>query len=128
MRLLLDTHTFIWAVESPERLTQTVQTAMQESANQRLVSMATVWELSIKTGLGKLTLSLPLKQWVTQAATALSATILPITIDDADQQSVLPLHHGDPFDRMLAAQSLVGNLTIVSRDAVFDRYGVSRIW
>lgn len=96
--------------------------------NERLLSAATIWELAIKVGLGKLTLSAPYRQWMAKAINDLVATILPITVDYADAQSGLSKHHWDPFDRMLIAQSQVEGISLVSNDTIFDRYGVSRIW
>jgi PIN domain nuclease of toxin-antitoxin system len=93
-----------------------------------LVSAATVWELAIKVGLKKLTLTRPYREWMTQALMDLDAALLPITVEYAHAQAQLPTHHGDPFDRLLAAQASVEGIRIVSHDAVFDLYGVMRIW
>ena len=128
MRLLLDSHTVIWAVDDPARLGSQAALALQDAANDLLLSAATIWELSIKVGLGKLSLSLPFRQWMNQAITDLGTTILPITVEYADVQARLPDHHGDPFDRLLVAQTQVENVTLVSIDAVFDRYGINRVW
>lgn len=79
-------------------------------------------------GLGKLTLSLPYRQWMTKAIGDLSLSILPITVEYADVQAGLPHHHGDPFDRMMIAQAMVENISAVSADPMVDVYGVNRIW
>ncbi len=128
MKLLLDTHTIIWSMDCPSKLSTAAVTAMQDRANQRFISIGSIWELSIKVRLGKLSLSLPFQEWIKQALAALSADLLTINVEDADRQLHLPLHHRDPFDRMLVARSLVGRLSVVSVDAVFDIYGVPRIW
>ena len=128
MKLLLDSHTVIWSMDSPSKLCAAAVAAMQDPANQRFVSIGSIWELSIKVRLGKLSLSLPFQDWITQALAALSADLLAISVEDADRQLQLPLHHRDPFDRMLAAQSLVGELSVVSTDDIFDVYGVPRLW
>lgn len=127
MRLLVDAHALIWAVEDPSKLGPQAATALADRTNEILVSAGTIWELSIKTGLGKLSLALPFAQWMNQAIADLGAAILPITIAHADAQSKLP-GRGDPFDRLLAAQSIVENVSIVSSDAGLDQYGVSRLW
>jgi PIN domain nuclease of toxin-antitoxin system len=78
--------------------------------------------------MGKLTLTLPYRQWISQAINDLQATILPITIEYADCQAKLPCHHRDPFDRLLIAQSLVEDIPLVSSEALFDQYGIKRNW
>ena len=101
---------------------------MRDPANALLVGAGTIWEISIKVGLKKLTLSMPYRQWISKAIADLGLTLLPITVEYADVQAGLPPHHGDPFDRLLVAQALVENLPIVSADAILDQYGVKRIW
>ena len=128
MRVLIDSHVLIWAVDEPARLGKGALTALQDPANDLLVSSGTVWELAIKVGLKKLTLSIPYKQWMTKAIADLSLSVLPISVDHADTQSRLSWHHRDPFDRLLAAQCMVERIPIVSADSVFDLYGVTRIW
>ena len=128
MRLLLDAHTLIWAVDDPAKLGPDATTALQAPSNDLLLSAGTIWEISIKVGLGKLSLSLPFQQWMEQAIHDLAAAVLPITIEYAAVQSGLPTHHGDPFDRLLAAQAQVENGPLVSTDAVFDQYGIQRVW
>ncbi len=128
MKVLLDSHTLIWAVDDPTRLSSVATTALQDPNNELVISAATIWEIAIKVGLKKLTLSGPFHVWMTKAVADLSAAILPITIDYADGQTRLPHHHRDPFDRMLIAQSLAEGISLVSADPVFDQYGISRLW
>jgi PIN domain nuclease of toxin-antitoxin system len=128
VRLLLDTHTLIWAVDDPSKLSGPATTALQDPANELLLSAATVWELAIKVGQKKLTLSLPYRQWMDRAIADLELTILPITVEYADKQAGLPSHHKDPFDRLLIAQVLTDSIPIVCADPAFDVYGVVRIW
>jgi len=128
VKLLLDTHTLIWAVDDPSKLGPQAVTALQDPANDLLLSAATIWEIAIKVGLGKLSLSVPYRQWMNQAITDLGMTVLPITVEYADVQVNLPKHHGDPFDRLLVAQSQVENNHLVSADPVFDQYGIHRLW
>ncbi|MBI1900309.1 MAG: type II toxin-antitoxin system VapC family toxin [Planctomycetia bacterium] len=127
MRLLLDSHALLWAVDEPSKLGPQAAAALANKANIVLVSAATVWELAIKCGRGKLTLAMPYRQWMTKAISDLGASLLPITVEYADVQATLPDHHRDPFDRLLAAQAQVENVPIVTHDAVFDQYGVSRV-
>ena len=128
MRVLLDTHTLLRAVEEPSRLGPDALSTVQDPLNDRLLSAATIWELAIKYGQGKITLSMPYRIWLETAITDLKLELLPVTVEYAERQSTLPTHHKDPFDRMMIAQVLVENIPIVSIDAAFDPYGVLRIW
>jgi PIN domain nuclease of toxin-antitoxin system len=128
MRLLVDAHIVIWAVDDPPKLSPHAATALEDPANELLLSAGTIWEVGIKVGLNKLSLSMPFRQWMNKAIADLGLTLLPITVDYADVQVGLPRHHGDPFDRLLVAQAQVENVSLVSADAVFDQYGVKRIW
>jgi PIN domain nuclease of toxin-antitoxin system len=128
VRLLLDSHTLIWAVDEPSRLSTAATTAVQDPANALLLSAATVWEIAIKVGLNKLNLTLPFRQWMNQAIADLGVSLLPITVEYADVQASLPNHHRDPFDRLLIAQALTEAVCVVSLDPAFDAYGVTRLW
>jgi PIN domain nuclease of toxin-antitoxin system len=125
---LIDTHTLFWSVEEPSKLSATALAALQDPANDRLLSAATIWELAIKFGQGKIALAMPYRQWMETAITDLKLNILPITVEYAERQAVLPPHHKDPFDRLMIAQALVEGIPIVSADVAFDPYGVTRIW
>ena len=128
MRLLLDTQSLTWYVDQDHLLSPTAHVAITDPQGDLLLSAASIWEIAIKVSIGKLTLSLPFKPWINKAISDLGLSILPITVDYADAQTGLPRHHGDPFDRLLIAQSLVEGISIVSIDAQFDAYGVTRIW
>jgi PIN domain nuclease of toxin-antitoxin system len=128
VRLLLDSHALIWAVDNPSQLGANAASALRDSNNELLLGAGTIWELSIKVGMGKLTLSLPYRQWMTQAIADLGVAILPITVEYADVQAALPTHHGDPFDRLLVAQAQVENVPLVSSDGLLDQYGIIRVW
>lgn len=128
MKLLLDTHTLIWSVDEPSKVSATAMAALQDPAAVRLLSAATVWELAIKVGQGKLTLSMPYRQWLEKAIADLVLEILPITVEYGERYATLPPHHKDPFDRLMVAQSLVDGIPLVGVDAAFDPYGVTRIW
>ena len=128
MRHLLDAHSLIWALDDPSKLGRQAIAVLEDPANELVISICTVWELSIKTGLNKLSLSLPYRQSIERALADLGLAISPITLDFAERQMALPFHHRDPFDRLLAAQCLFESMPIVSADSVFDQYGVIRVW
>jgi PIN domain nuclease of toxin-antitoxin system len=128
VRLLIDTNTLIWAVDHPAKLSVTATTALQDPANDLLLRAATVWELAIKIGQGKLILSLPYRQWMDKPIADLKLIHLPITVEYADRQASLPTHHKDPFDRLMIAQALVEGVSVVCADAAFDPYGITRVW
>lgn len=128
MRLLVDAHSLIWALDDPSRLGAGAIAALQAPENDLLLGAGTIWELSIKVRLAKLTLSLPFVQWMESAIADLELTVLPISLTHAGQQAELPFYHRDPFDRLLAAQAIVENTPLVSVDVIFDQYGVTRIW
>jgi PIN domain nuclease of toxin-antitoxin system len=118
VKLLLDTHTLLWAVEMPTKVGSAAMNLLSVPTNARLISAATIWELAIKVGAGKLTLSLPYRLWMETAITDLTLEIIPVTIEYAERQAMLPPHHKDPFDRLMIAQALVDGIPIVSNDAV----------
>jgi PIN domain nuclease of toxin-antitoxin system len=128
MRHLVDAHSLIWALDNPRKLGIRATVILEDPANELIVSVGTIWELSIKVGLGKLSLSLPYRTWMEKALVDLALVVSPITLELAERQMALPFHHRDPFDRLLAAQCLVEAIPIVSADSVFDQYGVSRTW
>jgi PIN domain nuclease of toxin-antitoxin system len=127
MTYLLDTHTFLWLLNTPEMLPRQTLNLAVERGNKMVLSLATPWEMAIKEGTGKLEVSDILSSFqstVTQAG----YTVIETTVGQAIRSGRLPLHHKDPFDRLLAAQALELRIPIISRDAIFDRYGVTRIW
>lgn len=128
MRLLLDTHILIWYVDQDHLLSRTVHAAITDPLNELYLSAATIWEMGIKIGQGKLTLSGPFRPWVEKAILDLDLILLPITVEVSDVQSRLPHPHGDPFDRMLVAQTQTEGITLASKDAIFDQYGIPRLW
>ncbi|SRR5258706_5018342 len=128
MRALIDTHTLIWMAADEVKLGAMALGVSRDPANQLLVSIASLWELAIKTGLGKLNLSLSFAEFVTQVFDRFAIELLPITTDHLVTLTQLPYHHRDPFDRLLAAQCRSDVLPIVSIDSAFDVYGVQRIW
>jgi PIN domain nuclease of toxin-antitoxin system len=127
MRVLIDSHVLIWALDDPARLGSNTVTTLRDPANELLLSTTTVWELAVKVGIGNLPLSLPFRAWMEKAIVDLRLLLLPFTLDHAERYVGLPFHHRDPFDRLIAAQALADGVPLVSVDAVFDGYGVTRI-
>ncbi len=115
-------------MDDPAKLGAEARKALADPTNDLFVSSATVWELAIKVGLRKLQLSDPYRLWMNQAIAILRAAVIPITIEHAEQQLSLPLHHRDPFDRLLIAQAIVESASIISSDVQFDAYGINRVW
>jgi PIN domain nuclease of toxin-antitoxin system len=128
MKLLLDTHTFLWLVEGSPNLSAAAQAALADPANDLFLSVASVWELVIKVGNGKLTLSTPPDVFVTRWTAAYQLDLLPIQAAHALAVLPLPAHHKDPFDRILLAQATVEGMTLVSGDGKFAPYGVPLLW
>jgi PIN domain nuclease of toxin-antitoxin system len=120
MKLLLDTHALLWWLDDPTKLADTAQAAIREPENAVYVSAATAWEIAIKQALGKLDAPDNLRE----VLLACQFVPLPVTVEHAMGVRSLPLHHHDPFDRMLVAQAIVEGMTIVTRDASVLRYPV----
>ena len=128
MKLLLDSHTFLWAIQQPEQLSEVATTALQDMTNLLLVSLVTLWELQIKNDLGKLALVKPLRQMIEDEVEAGRMSILPITAEHIYALLGLPLHHRDPFDRLLIAQAQVEGATLVTKDHLIVLYPVPTLW
>jgi PIN domain nuclease of toxin-antitoxin system len=128
MRVLIDSHALIWYVDQDKLLSIASHAAISDPANDLLLSAGSIWEIGIKIGLGKLLLTQPFKVWMNQAISDLHVTVLPLTVEYVDVQSNLPKHHGDPFDRLIVAQAIVEQVSIISADVNLDAYGISRIW
>ena len=128
MNLLLDTHTFLWMSLDDPQLSETARAELSDTENELYLSPASYWELAIKISIGKYNLTEPLAAFVKREIVANNLKVLPINVDHTAEISTLPFHHKDPFDRMLVAQSMVENFPLVSRDTIFDQYGVVRIW
>lgn len=128
MRFLLDTHTFIWfAIDSP-KLSTLAKTLIENEENEKLLSIASVWEMAIKHSKGKLNLSLPFRLLIEQQLSLNSMELLSINLNHLEAVSTLPLHHGDPFDRLLISQAMVEQMPVLSADSALDAYSVQRVW
>ncbi len=128
MKLLLDTHAFIWFVEGNARLSLTTKAAIEDPANEPYLSMASLWEMAIKIGNGKLTLSKPFDAYIDSYMAPNAIAVLPIERPHISAVVTLPHHHRDPFDRLLVAQAAVEQMTLISVDSAFDHYGIQRLW
>jgi PIN domain nuclease of toxin-antitoxin system len=128
VRLLLDTHAFLWFVWDDPQLSGAAKTAIEDPTNQKLVSVASCWEIAIKAGSGKLTLDAPAAIFIPRELARNGFDLLDITLAHATGVETLPPHHKDPFDRLLLVQAQMESLPIVSVDGAFDHYGVTRLW
>jgi PIN domain nuclease of toxin-antitoxin system len=128
MKLLLDTHAFIWfAYDTPE-LPQKTKELLEDEETELLLSLASVWEMAIKSSTGKLTLMARVGDFVANQMHKDDVNLLQITLPHLNLIETLPAHHKDPFDHLLIAQAMVERLDIVSIDKAFDSYGVNRVW
>lgn len=127
-RLLLDTHVFLWWVNDAPQLSDAARLAIADTGHTCFLSVASCWEIAIKSSLGKLRLAIPVERFVSEQLALNGFTLLPISLRHAAKVEKLPFHHRDPFDRLLVAQALIDKLTIVSADSIFSDYGVKRLW
>ena len=128
MNLLLDTHAFLWFCQNDFARSATAKTLIENPANRKLLSIASCLEIAIKSGLGKLKLGEPSATYIPAALARTGFELLPIAVVHATGVEVLPLHHRDPFDRLLVAQAIAEGIPIVSSDSLLDPYGVTRLW
>ncbi len=128
MRALLDTHAFLWWLADSGRLSNPARRMIADEGNDILVSAASAWEITTKYRLGKLPEGAVAAFDVVGNIARQGFRELMINVADAERAGLLPGPHRDPFDRMLIAQALARDLVVVSADAVFDRYGVNRLW
>lgn len=128
MRLLLDTHAFLWFVLNDSRLSSIARSAIANPDNTVLFSPASYWEIAIKISVGKYSIPGGFAEFIQQQIDGNDFTIQPVLVSHAAQVASLPFHHRDPFDRLLIAQSIVENVPLVSADGTFDEYSIDRIW
>jgi PIN domain nuclease of toxin-antitoxin system len=128
MKFIADTHAFPWFVTDSPQLSARAKTLFEASDSERLLSMASVWEIAIKTGLGKLSFKKPLEQFLPEQVALNYVRLLDISFSHTLRVADLPFYHRDPFDRMIVAQSLIENFPILSNDTALDAYGIKRIW
>lgn len=128
MKLLLDTHTFLWFIDGSPQPSTAARTLIEEADNEVFLSVGSLWEMAIKVSLGKLSLGQPFERLMPAQLSLNSIELLNITISHTAKVITLPFHHRDPFDRLLIAQALVEDIPLVGVDTVFDAYGVRRLW
>ena len=128
MKLLLDTHTFIWFVTDSPKLSPMAKELIEDELNEKLLSIASVWEMAIKQSIGKLNLIAPFKDFIEPQIKQNSINLLQISILHLNVVASLPLHHRDPFDRLIIAQSIVEQIPIVGIDKLFDAYPIQKLW
>lgn len=126
MKILLDTHTFLWGLSDETKLSERVRRLLPRAES--WLSVASLWEILIKSQSGKLPLPQPVGPYVMSKLKFNGVKLLPVTAEHVLRIESLPLHHRDPFDRMLIAQSLEEELPLVTSDAIFQRYGMNLIW
>ncbi len=128
MRYLIDTHVFLWFLEGDLRLNKRMRSLIATSENEIWLSIASLWEIAIKTSLGKLTLSTPFAELIPQQLAENDITVLPISLDDLNVVVTMPMHHRDPVDRLLIAQAMSRGIPLISDDGNFSAYPVTLVW
>jgi PIN domain nuclease of toxin-antitoxin system len=128
MKLLLDTHTFIWWDSDPVKLSPRVLALCKDRANIILLSVTSVWEMQIKLHLGKLRLRVPLPQMIETQRQTNNIEVLPVLLTHVLALGNLPNHHKDPFDRLLICQANIEGAILVSKDTKFQKYPVDLVW
>ncbi|MBF0547148.1 MAG: type II toxin-antitoxin system VapC family toxin [Candidatus Riflebacteria bacterium] len=128
MNLLLDSHTFLWFIEGNSKLSFQAKQLIENQENEKLISIASLWEIGIKISLGRLSLLQPFEELFTKQMELNGFLLLPIRTAHISRIISLPFHHRDPFDRIIIAQCLEENLSVVSVDFAFDKYPIKRLW
>ena len=127
MSYILDTHTLLWFIENDDKLSPSAKSILENTDESLSISIASLWEIAIKINIGKLTISSSLETLINYLEDQ-GISILPISHSDLTEYINLPLHHRDPFDRLIIIQALQNNLTALGGDKIFDLYEVKRIW
>jgi PIN domain nuclease of toxin-antitoxin system len=128
LKVLLDTHAFLWLMLDDPRLSSTAKSAFSDVNNEIYLSMASAWEMAIKASIQKLKLPLPVKEYVLTRTQTHHINLLDITLDHIDVVETLPLHHRDPFGRLIIAQGISENVHILTDDTAFDLYPIQKLW
>ena len=128
MKLLLDTHALLWAMDAPERLSRHAREVLTDSENQVSVSSVSLWEIAIKVSVGRLALAPDWAELIESARLALRARWLLLNPRHCHEVAALPWHHRDPFDRMLIAQAATEGMILVSCDENVRKYEVDVLW
>jgi PIN domain nuclease of toxin-antitoxin system len=128
MKLMLDTHTFLWFIEGNMNLSDNARQLIENKENQRFLSVASLWEMSIKVSIKKLKLALSFPDLVEQEIYGNDIRLLEILPTHLDVLARLPFYHKDPFDRLIISQSIVEEITVVTKDRAFETYPVKLLW
>jgi PIN domain nuclease of toxin-antitoxin system len=128
VNFIVDTHVLLWYVAEDPRLSQLAINLLEDTNNRVILSIASLWEIAIKTSTGKLNVGMPFREFVAENVTSLGIDILEIKLEHLDIVSTLPFHHRDPFDRLIVAQCSSENLPLLTDDGFADAYSVKRIW
>jgi PIN domain nuclease of toxin-antitoxin system len=128
VKILIDTHVFIWYIQNSERLPNSVSTVINDGDNKILLSIASIWEMAIKQSTGKLNLGVPYIGFIEEQMRLNNIELLPISLNHIELVITLPFHHRDPFDRILIAQAIAEDILLISADSVFALYPVQRMW
>jgi PIN domain nuclease of toxin-antitoxin system len=128
LRILLDTHAFLWFLSGDPKLSGHGRQLIEDPGNERLLSVASLWEIAIKISLGKLAVTGTFEEVFPPQIETNAIQILPIEASHLDVVSRLPFLHRDPFDRLIIAQAMVEGIPLLSRDPAFDEYAVTRVW
>lgn len=128
MKFIADTNAFIWFITDSPRLSSTAKDLLEAADSERFLSIASIWEISIKAGLGRLSFENPLEEFLPDQIARNQFALLNISLGHALHVEKLPPHHRDPFDRMIIAQSFLENIPVLSSDEAFDAYGIQRFW
>lgn len=128
MRLLLDTHAFIWLWEDVSKVPPRVLAACENPENQLYLSIASIWEMQIKVGVGRLSFQQPLPEIIENQKNENGVSILPVSLPHLWQLAALPAHHNDPFDRLLVAQATSEKMALITADRHIAGYPVELFW
>jgi PIN domain nuclease of toxin-antitoxin system len=128
MNILLDTHTFLWFVADDPRPSTAAGTLIESEDSQPFLSIASLWEMAIKVSLGKLKFEQPFDVFIPQQLAMNGIGILTLSIEHTAAIAILPFHHRDPFDRLIAVQARLEKMRLISADSAFDAYDIQRIW
>ena len=128
MRLLVDTHVMLWWMHGDDRLSERAQSLLRNGDNELLWSLASSWEIAVKLSIGKLEFERPLHRFFADLATEQGVAMLPIEHRHCTLLSKLPLHHRDPFDRMLVVQAQEAGVPLLSADPKLHAYDVDILW
>ena len=128
MRVLLDTHVWLWLLTDPEKIPSKSMAIARDESNELFLSVASGWEIAIKYGIGKLPLPEPPSTYVPSRLSATGVQVLPVTLNHVLSVAELQPHHRDPFDRMLVCQSRIENIPLMTADGTFSAYGTNIVW